>query len=181
MVLSGGDPLACEDAVGLVEYGADPGLRMTMTRGGTSSLTPAQTEALADAGLRRVALSIDGGSPSAHDEFRQEAGSFAETVAAARTGRETEFPLQINTTVCAETVEQLLKFLQGDIVQPADCQNSAVTAVTHLGQHYDCGLEPHTPHSAELRLSDSTSFSAWRRSNSRPSPLDTGVGLSSRA
>jgi len=107
VVLSGGDPLAREDAVDLVEHGTDLGLRMTMTPSGTSSLTPGRIEALADAGLRRMALSIDGGSPAAHDEFRQEAGSFAETVAAARAVREAGLPLQVNTTVCAETVGQL--------------------------------------------------------------------------
>ncbi|WP_159901539.1 TIGR04053 family radical SAM/SPASM domain-containing protein [Salinirussus salinus] len=107
VVLSGGDPLAREDAVELVEYGTDLGLRMTMTPSGTRSLTPARIAALADAGLRRMALSIDGGSPDAHDEFRQEAGSFAETVAAARAVREAGLPLQVNTTVCAETVGEL--------------------------------------------------------------------------
>lgn len=107
VVLSGGDPLARDDAVDLVGYGADIGLWMTMTPSGTSSLTPGRIRALADAGLRRVALSIDGGSQGAHDEFRQEAGSFAETVAAARAVREAGLPLQVNTTVCAETVGEL--------------------------------------------------------------------------
>ena len=107
VVLSGGDPLAREDAVDLVGYGADLGLRMTMTPSGTSSLTPDRIGALADAGLRRMALSIDGGSPRAHDEFRQEPGSFRETVAAARAVREAGLPLQVNTTVCAETVGEL--------------------------------------------------------------------------
>jgi radical SAM protein len=107
VVLSGGDPLARDDAVDLVAYGADLGLRMTMTPSGTSSLTPDRIEALADAGLRRMALSIDGGSPRAHDEFRQETGSFAGTVAAARAVREAGLPLQVNTTVCAETVGEL--------------------------------------------------------------------------
>jgi hypothetical protein len=33
----------------------------------------------------------------------------------------------------------------------------------------ECGLEPRTPHSAEIRWSDSTSFRAWRRSILLPS------------
>jgi len=107
VVLSGGDPLARADAVDLVDYGDDLGLGMTMTPSGTRSLTPDRIRALADAGLRRMALSLDGGSAGAHDEFRQEPGSFAETVAAARAVREAGLPLQINTTVCAETVDQL--------------------------------------------------------------------------
>ena len=107
LVLSGGDPLAREDAVHLVDYGTDIGLRVSLTPSGTASLTPERVEALADAGLRRMALSLDGGSPSAHDAFRGEPGSFHSTLRAARQAREAGLPLQVNTTVCADTVEEL--------------------------------------------------------------------------
>jgi len=107
VVLSGGDPLYRDDVLDLVAYGVEQGLQMTMTPSGTSSLTADRIEALADAGLRRLALSIDGGSAAAHDEFRQESGSFADTLAAARAAREAGLPLQVNTTVCAETVDEL--------------------------------------------------------------------------
>jgi radical SAM protein len=107
VVLSGGDPLVREDLVELVEYGTEEGLRMTLTPSGTSSLTDERVATLADAGLRRMALSLDGASPTAHDEFRQESGSFEETVRAARRARDVGLPLQINTTVCRETVGEL--------------------------------------------------------------------------
>lgn len=117
VVLSGGDPLAREDAIDLVEYGTSRGVRMTMTPSGTSSLTPGRIEALAGAGLRRMALSLDGASAAAHDEFRGEEGSFDETVAAARAAREAGVPLQVNTTVCRETVDELpaLRALVADL------------------------------------------------------------------
>jgi len=107
VVLSGGDPLYRDDVLDLVAYGVEQGLQLTMTPSGTSSLTADRIDALVDAGLRRLALSIDGGSAAAHDEFRQESGSFADTLAAARAAREAGLPLQVNTTVCAETVEDL--------------------------------------------------------------------------
>lgn len=107
VVLSGGDPLYREDTFDLIEYGVDQGLQMTLTPSGTASLTPDRIRELADSGLRRLALSIDGASPQAHDGFRKEAGSFRQTVEAARAANEAGLPLQINTTVCAETVEQL--------------------------------------------------------------------------
>jgi len=107
VVLSGGDPLAREDTVDLVDHGTDLGLRMTLTPSGTASLTPGRIQDLADAGLRRLALSIDGGSPAAHDEFRKEQGSFEQTLRAAKATREAGLPVQVNTTVCAETVEEL--------------------------------------------------------------------------
>jgi len=107
VVLSGGDPLARDDLIDLVEYGTDRGLGMTLTPSGTGSLTPGVIEGLADAGLRRMALSIDGGSAGSHDAFRGEAGSFDQTVAAAEAARDAGLLLQINTTVCADTVDEL--------------------------------------------------------------------------
>jgi len=107
VVLSGGDPLARDDTVELVEYGADRGLLMTLTPSGTASLTPERVDDLADAGARRLALSIDGGSRATHDEFRGEPGSFDATIRAAAAAEDAGLPLQINTTVCAETVEEL--------------------------------------------------------------------------
>ena len=107
VVLSGGDPLARDDTVELVDYGSDRGLLMTLTPSGTASLTPDRVDALADAGARRLALSVDGGSQAAHDEFRGEPGSFDATIRAAEAARDAGLPLQINTTVCAETVEEL--------------------------------------------------------------------------
>ena len=117
VVLSGGDPLARDDAVELVDHGTDRGLRMTMTPSGTSSLTRQRFDELADAGLRRLALSIDGGSPTTHDAFRGESGSFESTVRAARQAREAGLPIQINTTVCADTVDALpaVRDLVGDL------------------------------------------------------------------
>ncbi|MFC5134508.1 MULTISPECIES: radical SAM protein [Haloferacaceae] len=106
VVLSGGDPLAREDLLELVEYGTDLGNRMTVTPSGTRSLTPDRVRELADAGVRRMALSLDGATVGSHDAFRGEA-SFADTVAAAEAARDAGLPLQINTTVCAETVDEL--------------------------------------------------------------------------
>jgi len=107
VVLSGGDPLARDDTRDLVAYGTDIGLRMTLTPSGTASLTRDRVQALADAGLRRMAVSIDGGSAAAHDEFRGEPGSFAQTRDAITAAKAAGLPVQINTTVCAETVDEL--------------------------------------------------------------------------
>ncbi|NLV09968.1 radical SAM protein [Halomicrobium mukohataei] len=107
VVLSGGDPLVRDDVTELVAYGTQQGLGMTLTPSGTESLTPERIESLQDAGLRRMALSLDGGDADSHDAFRGESGSFEATLAAAEAAREIGLPLQINTTVCAETVDQL--------------------------------------------------------------------------
>ena len=107
VVLSGGDPLYRDDIEPLVRHGTDLGLRMTMTPSGTASLTSTRIERLLDAGLKRMALSLDGATADQHDEFRGEPGSFEQTIAAARAAASHDLPLQINTTVCGETVDVL--------------------------------------------------------------------------
>lgn len=106
VVLSGGDPMKRDDLVELVRYGTEQGLRMTLTPSGTEALTPDNIAALADAGLQRMALSVDAPA-TAHDRFRGEAGSFERTREAAEAARDAGIPLQINTTVCAATVDTL--------------------------------------------------------------------------
>lgn len=107
VVFSGGDPCKRPDLVDLVDYGTDAGLTVTLTPSGTEELTADTIADLDEAGLRRLALSIDGGSPTAHDDFRGESGSFEATVRAAEAARDLGVPLQINTTVCASTVDEL--------------------------------------------------------------------------
>mgnify|MGYP002761530988 CR=1 FL=1 len=106
VVLSGGDPMKRGDLVELVRYGTERGLRMTLTPSGTEALSPESIDALADAGLRRMALSVDA-PEAAHDQFRGETGSFRRTREAAEAAHDAGVPVQINTTVCRSTVETL--------------------------------------------------------------------------
>lgn len=106
VVLSGGDPLARGDLPELVAYGDELGHRMTITPSGTASLTPDRVDELVDAGIERMALSLDGSTRDRHDRFRGEE-SFESTMSAAAAATEAGVPVQINTTVCAETVDDL--------------------------------------------------------------------------
>jgi radical SAM protein len=107
VVFSGGDPMKRPDLVDLVDYGTDQGLLVSLTPSGTENLDREAIDALADAGLKRMALSLDGGDAESHDAFRGEAGSFESTMRAAEAAQEAGIPLQVNTTVCARTVEEL--------------------------------------------------------------------------
>ncbi|ELZ80578.1 coenzyme PQQ synthesis protein [Haloferax larsenii JCM 13917] len=149
VVLSGGDPLARSDLTELVEYGTEQGLRMTLTPSGTSSLTPETVRDLGDAGIQRLALSIDGGSPAAHDSFRGEDGSFEQTVQAARAARAAGVPLQINTTVCAQTADELPAIR--DLVADLDAVLWSVFFLVPVGRGRI--LDPVTPERAERILS----------------------------
>ncbi|AGB17557.1 radical SAM protein, BA_1875 family [Halovivax ruber XH-70] len=145
VVLSGGDPLVRDDVTDLVAYGTDRGLRMTITPSGTTSLTADAIGDLADAGLRRMAVSLDGASPERHDAFRGEAGSFAETIRAAEDAREAGVPLQINTTVCAQTVTDLPAIR--DVVRELDAVMWSVFFLVPVGRGRV--LDPISPERAE--------------------------------
>ena len=149
VVLSGGDPLAREDLPELIDYGTGQGLRMTLTPSGTNSLTRDRLAELDDAGLRRLALSVDGGDSDAHDSFRGESGSFEATMRAAKAARDLDIPLQINTTVCAETVEQLPAIR--DLVADLDAVLWSVFFLVPVGRGRV--LTPITPERAERVLS----------------------------
>jgi len=113
-VLTGGDPLKRPDTVELVRHGADLGLRMAMTPSGTPLMTPEVVRALADAGLSRLAVSLDGSNPAIHDRFRGVPGSFAWTVRMILAAREIGLSTQINTTVTPHNLadfEELIELM----------------------------------------------------------------------
>lgn len=145
LVLSGGDPLARPDTIDLIEYGTDLGLRVTITPSGTCSLTPDRVHELAEAGIRRMALSFDGAAPTSHDGFRKEDGSFEQTMVAATAAREVGLPLQINTTVCAETVDSLPAI--SELVSDLGAVLWSVFFLVPVGRGRV--LEPVTPEAAE--------------------------------
>lgn len=99
VVLTGGDPMRRADALWLVEYGTDLGLRMTMTPSGTGEMSFEKVEALKERGLSRLAVSLDGPSADVHDAFRGTPGSFQWTLDILRWAAEVNLPVQINTTV----------------------------------------------------------------------------------
>jgi MoaA/NifB/PqqE/SkfB family radical SAM enzyme len=60
-----------------------------------------------EAGLARLAVSLDGAGPDAHDAFRRVRGSYRHTLRIIEGARALGLGLQINTTVCRQTVEEL--------------------------------------------------------------------------
>jgi AdoMet-dependent heme synthase len=104
-VLTGGDPLKRPDTIQLVEHGARIGLRMAMTPSGTPLMTPEILRRLADAGLSRLAVSLDGSTAEIHDRFRGVDGSYDWTLKMIRAARELGLTTQINTTVARHNID----------------------------------------------------------------------------
>lgn len=107
LVFSGGDPLERPDLFELVEHARSLGLTTAVTPAPTDNLDRAAIERFADAGVHRMALSLDGATAERHDAFRGEAGSFDLVRRAAEQAADAGLSLQVNTTVTAETVHDL--------------------------------------------------------------------------
>ncbi|MCL4434427.1 MAG: radical SAM protein [Actinobacteria bacterium] len=107
VVLTGGDPFKRPDLNEIVYYGSQLSLRMAVAPSGTPLATGDNLMALRQAGATAVSFSIDGAGAGTHDRFRRVPGSFDLTVNASQAAVSVGLHLQVNTTVCAETVEEL--------------------------------------------------------------------------
>jgi radical SAM protein len=116
VVLTGGDPLKRPDLFAWIQYGVRRGLRMTLTPSATPLLSRDVIHRLQQAGLARLAVSLDGSTAAMHDGFRGVVGSFARTLAAIEYAHEAALPVQVNTTVTRHNrhdLEALSRVLQG--------------------------------------------------------------------
>lgn len=102
-VLTGGDPMRRPDLAELVRYAAGKNMIVALTPSGTAAATPARLRELKDAGLSRIAVSLDGPDPATHDAFRGVRGSYDWTMKIIQAAVDLELPLQINTTLSRVT------------------------------------------------------------------------------
>jgi MoaA/NifB/PqqE/SkfB family radical SAM enzyme len=107
LVLTGGDPLERRDLFDLIAHARDLGFEVSVSPSATPRLTPDVFHRFANAGVAAVSLSLDGSSSARHDALRGVPGCFDRTLAAARAAHEASLPVQINTLVSAETVDDL--------------------------------------------------------------------------
>jgi radical SAM protein len=107
LVLTGGDPMRRPDLVEIVAYAAGAGLSVALTPSGTAAATAARLAELQQAGLTRIAVSLDGPTPELHDAFRGVKGSYGWTMKIIAAAIELGLPLQINSTVSRLTLPGL--------------------------------------------------------------------------
>jgi AdoMet-dependent heme synthase len=107
LVITGGDPLQRPDLFELIAYARGLGLSVSITPAGTAAFTPAVVGRLKQAGISSIALSLDGSTPHLHDAFRGVAGSFAWTRAGAQAVVANGIPLQVNSLVSAQTLDDI--------------------------------------------------------------------------
>ena len=110
-ILSGGEPLMRPDIFTIARYAAKRGLRVALATNGTLSDDRMANRSV-DAGIRRVAVSLDGATGTTHDAFRALPGSFDRAVRGIGRLRVRGMSVQINTTVARHNIDELPEILE---------------------------------------------------------------------
>ncbi|HET7295137.1 MAG TPA: TIGR04053 family radical SAM/SPASM domain-containing protein [Vicinamibacteria bacterium] len=145
VVLTGGDPMWRKDLAELVRHGTELGLTVALTPSGTAMCTRARLAELKDAGLSRVAVSLDGPDAETHDAFRRVKGSYGYTMRIIEAVVELGLPLQINSTVSRLTLPLLGRM--AECVAEFPLALWAVFFLVQTGR--GAGLEPITAEECE--------------------------------
>src|SRR5579871_5380544 len=99
MVFTGGDPLKRPDLYDLIRYAVKIGLRTNVTPSATPLLTAEAIDGFKEAGVSRMAISLDGPDAQSHDEFRGIPGTFERAMFALRHARDIGLDTQLQTTI----------------------------------------------------------------------------------
>lgn len=110
LVLSGGEPLWRPDVFDLAERARDKNIRVALATNGTL-VDEKVADRIVAAGMRRVAISLDGADRATHDSFRGQAGAFEAALAGFRRLRDRGMSMQVNTTVSRHNERQLPQIL----------------------------------------------------------------------
>ncbi len=108
IILTGGEPLLRDDIFDLAKYGNDKGLRMVMAPNGTL-VTPSVASKMADAGIQRISVSLDGATAQEHDRFRGVEGAYQGALDGIANAKAAGVEFQINTTITKTNLDQIPK------------------------------------------------------------------------
>lgn len=111
-VLTGGDPLKRPDLLPIVQYAHNRGVRTSLTPSTTPLLVREAIFELKQAGLMRLAVSVDGSTAELHDGFRGVPGSYQRSLQAIKWCHEAELPVQVNTTVSRRNFDDLERMIE---------------------------------------------------------------------
>jgi AdoMet-dependent heme synthase len=116
LVFTGGDPMKRPDLFELMAYARSVDQPVAITPSTTPTLTREVVRKFAELGVVTMGVSLDGPNAAVHDAFRGVEGTFAVSQRALEWAREAEIPVQVNTTVCRQTlphVRGLFELLRG--------------------------------------------------------------------
>lgn len=161
LVITGGDPLMRRDVYDLLAYAAEKGLRASLTPSATALVTAKNLARVRDAGVRRVAVSLDGPTAEVHDRFRGFSGSYDRTRQIMRDVVESGLSLQINTTVSRYNLPVLERM--PDIVAAAQAVQWSVFFLVPTGRGKESDM---------ISAEDHERLFGWLYDLSRSAPFD---------
>jgi radical SAM protein len=115
LIFTGGDPMMRRDLFDLIAYATEKGLRCSLTPTATALATKQRLEKARDAGIRRIALSLDAPRPAVHDDFRKVEGSWQRTMDILHRAHDVGLSVQVNTTVAkhnAHILPEMVPFIE---------------------------------------------------------------------
>ncbi len=115
LIFTGGDPMMRPDLAKLIAYATEKGLRCSLTPTATALPTVKRLEEVRDAGIRRIALSLDAPRAQVHDDFRKVPGSWQRTMDILHRAQDAGISVQVNTTVAKHNIdilEEMVPFIE---------------------------------------------------------------------
>lgn len=107
LIFTGGDPMMRRDLFELIAHATQKGLRCSLTPTATALPTIERLKKAHEAGIRRIALSLDAPDAATHDAFRQVDGSWQRTMDILRNAHAAGLSVQVNTTVSKHNYQRL--------------------------------------------------------------------------
>jgi AdoMet-dependent heme synthase len=107
LVLTGGDPICREDIFELIGYAIAAGLDVSITPSATPLVTRDTIRRFADAGIHRMAISIDAATAEEHDAVRGVKGSFSRSIGILEEAERIGLATQINTTLTPDNIDEI--------------------------------------------------------------------------
>jgi radical SAM protein len=107
LVFTGGDPLRRADLFDLIDEARSLGINASITPSATTDLTVEVLSRLREHGIDSFGLSLDGSTAARHEAVRGVEGCFGWTIAAAKAAAGLGVPIQVNTLVAEETVDDV--------------------------------------------------------------------------
>lgn len=134
LVLTGGEPLYRADLFDIASFAVERDFPVALATNGTL-IDKAIAERIRETGIRRVSISLDGGTAETHDAFRGLVGSFDQALRGMHLLREEGIPVQVNVTIARHNLAE-----REDILDLAS-REGAVALHLFLLVPVGCGVE----------------------------------------
>lgn len=111
LILDGGEPLQRDDFLEIARHGNEKGLLTVVGSNGTL-IDRDMAQRMKSAGIKSVAISLDGATPEIHDSFRGEEGTFKKALEGARACKAVGLPIQFGMVIRKQNLRQIPEMLK---------------------------------------------------------------------